>query len=93
MAEPSMAILVVKTLVLHYLMRVVSYKIRGAHAMVERNRDAQSGTQKDPDKDRYRLADGWPAVSQVPTWEEYYHEIGVEEKPSFDVEDYDEEDF
>ena len=61
--------------------------------MVERNRNAWGGTQKDPDKDRYRLADRWRAASQVLTWAEYYHEIGVEEKPSFDVEDYDEEDF
>ena len=88
-----MAMLVVNTHVLYYLMRVASCKIRGAHAMVERNRDAWSGTQRDPDGDRYRLTDRWRAVSQVLTWAEYYHEIGVEEKPSFDVEDYDEEDF
>ena len=88
-----MAMLVVHTHVLYYLMRVASYKIRGAHAMVERNWGAWSGTQRYPDEDRYRLADGWRAVSQVLTWAEYYHDIGVEEKPSFDVEDYDEGDF
>jgi hypothetical protein len=91
-AEASMAMLVVNTHVLYYLMRVASYKIRGAHATVERNWDAWSGTQRDPDQDRYRLADRWRAVSQVLIWAEYYHEIGIEEEPSFDVPDYDDED-
>jgi hypothetical protein len=90
-AESTVAMLVVNTHVLYYLMRVASCKIRGANAMVERNWDAWSGAQRDPDMDRYRLADRWRAVSQVLTWAEHYHEIGIEERPSFDVEDYDEE--
>jgi hypothetical protein len=84
-AESSMAMLVVNTHVFYYLMRVASYKIRGAHAMVERNCAAWSGTQRDPDEDRYRFPDKWRAVSQVLTMAEYYHEIGIEERPSFDT--------
>jgi hypothetical protein len=94
-SESSMAMLVINTHVLYYLVRVASCKIRGAHAIVEHNWDSwsDSDTQRDPDKDRYRMANRWRAVSQVLTWAEYFREIGIEEKPSFDVEDYDDDEF
>lgn len=92
-AESSMAMLVVNTHVLYYLMRVASYKIRGAHAMVERNWGAWNGERRDPDEDLYRLADRWRAVSQILARAIDCCEMRFEEKPSFDIEDYDEEDF
>jgi hypothetical protein len=63
-------------------------KVWGAHAMRERNWDAEHGRyvfRRDPETPAYRTTDRWFSVQRVVATADYYLEIGSQEMPTFDV--------